>query len=354
MKKQFFIASLILVLLFSGAGVFAQGADEAASKSYEVRFPTGESEGDFMTVWARNFGEYMAEETDGRWTVNVFPYGTLGENDDIVELAQNGVVEFVFADYGWLSAYIPQTNVLALHYVWPREGLIDILDWVNNNGAFMGQLEEKYREKGLIPLGVFFEGWQWLTTKNTPINSVDDLVGLKTRIMGSAMLAKDYAAYGIDPTPLPYGEIYSGLQTGLIDAQSQPMFANYSMAFYEVADHFVQLWAEPFIGIPAVNADVFDSLSAEDQKLIRDYWKSVVKESGEQFAQKNVDFKNTIAEKRPEISFKELSDEQVAQLKDMAMTKVWPTFSEIAGDDSEMLLEVLQKDIADAQAALGL
>ncbi len=354
MKKRFFIASLILVLLMSSAMVFAQGSGETASKSYEVRFPTGESEGDFMTVWAKNFGQYMAEQTDGRWTVNVFPYGTLGENDDIVELAQNGVVEFVFADYGWLSAYIPQTNVLALHYVWPREGLVDILDWVNNNGKFMGELEAKYREKGLVPLGIFFEGWQWLTTKETPINSVNDLVGLKTRIMGSAMLAKDYAAYGIDPTPLPYGEIYSGLQTGLIDAQSQPMFANFSMAFYEVADYFVQLWAEPFIGIPAVNADVFDALSAEDQQLIRDYWKSVVKESGDQFAQKNAEFKDIIADKRPEISFKELSDSQVAQLKAMAESKVYPTFSEIGGEDSDMLLEVLQKDIADAQKALGL
>ena len=67
------------------------------------------------------------------------------------------------------------------------------------------------------------------------------------------MLTRDYRAYGIVPTPMAYGEIYSALQTGLIDAQSQPMFANYSMGFYEVADHFVQLWAEPFLGIPAVN-----------------------------------------------------------------------------------------------------
>ena len=352
--KKIVIMALIVTLLISSVALFAQGgAEKSATKSYSVRMPTGESDGDFMTVWAKNFAAYMAEKTDGRWDISVFPYGTLGENDDIVELAQNGVVEFVFADYGWLSSYVPQTNTLALHYIWPKDNVPEILEWVNKNGKFMDIMEEKYREKDLVPLGIYYEGWQWLTSKK-PINSLNDLVGLKTRIMASNMLSRDYRAYGIDPTPMSYGEIYSGLQTGLLDAQSQPMFANYSMGFYEVADHFVQLWAEPFIGIPCVNKSFFDGLSPEDQALIRGYWNDVVAESATWIQAENNKMQKEIATKRPEITFKELSPSEVDQLRQLAETKVYPDFPSIGGDDSAMMLEVLKKDVADAQKALGL
>ncbi|MDC7245466.1 MAG: TRAP transporter substrate-binding protein DctP [Sphaerochaetaceae bacterium] len=352
MKNRIVIMALIFALLISSASVFAQGEGEA-SQTYEVRMPTAEAEGDFMTVWAKNFADYMSDESDGRWNIQVFPYGTLGENDNIPELAQMGVVEFVFADYGWLSGFVPQTNTLALHYIWPKDNLPEILEWVNKNGKFMALMEEKYRENDLVPLGIFYEGWQWLTSKQ-PIDDLSDLVGLKTRIMASNMLAKDYSAYGIDPTPMAYGEIYSGLQTGLIDAQSQPMFANYSMGFYEVSDYFVQLWAEPFLGIPCVNKSFFDSLSEEDQAMIRGYWQDVVAESAVWIQAKNDEMKEEIAQKRPEISFKELTEDEIATLRGLAETKVYPEFPSIGGEDSAMMLEVLKQDVADAQAALGL
>ncbi|MDC7247719.1 MAG: TRAP transporter substrate-binding protein DctP, partial [Sphaerochaetaceae bacterium] len=244
-------------------------------------------------------------------------------------------------------------NTLALHYIWPKDNLPEILEWVNKNGKFMALMEEKYRENDLVPLGIFYEGWQWLTSKQ-PIDDLSDLVGLKTRIMASNMLAKDYSAYGIDPTPMAYGEIYSGLQTGLIDAQSQPMFANYSMGFYEVSDYFVQLWAEPFLGIPCVNKSFFDSLSEEDQAMIRGYWQDVVAESAVWIQAKNDEMKEEIAQKRPEISFKELTEDEIATLRGLAETKVYPEFPSIGGEDSAMMLEVLKQDVADAQAALGL
>ena len=350
--KKIVIVALVITLLISSVALFAQGGAEQTG-NYNVRMPTGENEEDFMSVWAKNFATHMKEETDGRWNIEVYPYGSLGENGDIVELAQNGNVEFVFADYGWLSSYVPQTNTLALHYIWPKDNVPAVLEWVNENGKFMDMMEEKFREKDLVPLGIFYEGWQWLTSKK-PIDDLSDLFGLKTRIMSSNMLSRDYSAYGIDPTPMAYGEIYSGLQTGLLDAQSQPMFANYSMGFYEVADHFVQLWAEPFLGIPCVNKKFFDGLTPADQKLIRDYWQGIVAESAVWIQAENDAMQKEIARKRPEITFRELNPSEVSELKTLAQTKVYPDFPSIGGDDSAEMLEVLLKDIADAQKALGL
>ncbi len=187
MKNRIFVLVLVLAMLFSASFLAAQGEEEAAgAKSYNVRMPSAEIEGDPMTVWAREFSDYMKEATDGNFVVEVFPYGTLGENRDINELAQLGVVEFVFSDYGWISSFVPQANVLALHYIWPYENLPQVLDWVVRNGESFKMLEEKFMENDLIPLGIFFEGWQWLTSKK-PISGPEDLVNLKTRIMGSEM-----------------------------------------------------------------------------------------------------------------------------------------------------------------------
>ena len=355
MKNRIVLLALIIALLMPAATLFAQGGQEAAAtgdQTWNVRMPTAEAEGDPMTVWAREFAAYMKAETDGKFNIEVFPYGTLGENRDINELAQLGVVEFVFSDYGWISSFVPQANVLALHYIWPYENLPEVLDWVVRNGSSFQLLKAKFEQNDLVPLGIMFEGWQWLTSKKK-INNLNDLKGLKTRVMGSEMLTRDYQAYGIVPTPMAYGEIYSALQTGLIDAQSQPMFANYSMGFYEVADHFVQLWAEPFLGIPAVNKAFFDSLPAEYQELITNFWLDKIAPSAEWVNANNEKMRQEIATKRPEITFTELTDAQIAELRKLAETKVYPNFPEVAGAGSAEILEALRADMKKAIAAVG-
>ncbi|MFA7395427.1 MAG: TRAP transporter substrate-binding protein DctP [Sphaerochaetaceae bacterium] len=352
MKNRIILLALIVALLMPAVSLFAAGEKEAkAADVYNVRFPSAEAEGDPMTVWAREFAAYMKEATDGKFNVEVFPYGTLGENDDIQELAQLGVVEFVFSDYGWASGFVPQANVLALHYIWPYENLADVLDWVVRNGESFKQIEKNFMDNDLIPLGIFFEGWQWITSRK-PLRSPEDLRGVKLRVMGSEMLTRDYRAYNMAPTPMAYGEIYSALQTGLLDAQSQPMFANYSMGFYEVADHFVQLWAEPFLGIPQVNKQFFESLPADYQKLIKDWWVDKIKSSVAWVDANNEELRAKISAARPQITWYEFTDAQIAELRNIAETRVYPSFPEVGGPGSDKLLELLLADIEKAIAAV--
>lgn len=354
MKKLLVIAAAVLLLV--PMGVFAQGAQETAvDQKIEARLASAEgaADTDFMTVWAEKFADFMREETDGMFDITVYPYGTVGDTRDIVELVQYGVMEFVFTDYGWLSSFVSQVNALALHYVWPKDNIAEVLEHVVRNGEFFPMMDEKFRQNDLVPLGIYFEGWQWLTSK-TPVDGPEDLVGLKTRIMPSDMLSRNYRAYGIDPTPLAYGEIYSGLQTGLIDAQSQPMFANYTMGFYEVTDYFVQLWAEPFLGIPVVNLAFYESLSDEHRDLIHEFWDQAIVDSAEWIMDVNEDMRAQIEANRPSIRFSEFTDDQQAQLRDQIVNNVYPVFPQIGGPDSAAMLEALQQDIEEAMAALGM
>ncbi len=365
MKKKLSTLMLVLAVMLAAGLVFmgcGQEAEQAKEESQEegqlleeeinAKLASEEVEGDFMTVWANNFSDYMKEETNGMYNLEVYPYGSLGDTRDINELAQIGVVEYVFSDFAWISSFVPEAQVLSLHYLWPKEKLPQVLEHVVNNGDFMPMLEQAFRDNGLVPLAVMYEGWQWLTSKPKATN-LEEIKGLKTRVMGSKLLVEDYRAYDMSPTPMAYGEIYSGLQTGLIDAQVNPLFADYSMGFYEVTNYFTQMWAEPFLGIPTVNMQHFDSLPEEVQQMMKDYWRNSIIEAADWIDERNASDRKKIEEEEPDIVWTEWDDEEVAKAREMAQD-VWNNkYPDIAGEDAEKLLETLRADIEAAKEAVG-
>jgi tripartite ATP-independent transporter DctP family solute receptor len=348
MKKILSIAIIIVLTVTVGMAV----AGTYDGKAVKAKLASEEIEGDFMTVWARNFADHMKKWSGGKIDVEVYPYGTLGATGDINELAQMGVVEFVFSDYAWISSFVPQAQVLALNYLFPTEKVPEVLDWMIRNGEFMPLMEKAFRKNGLVPLSIMFEGWQWMTSKK-PVNSLADVQGLKLRLMSSKLLVEDYKAFGAAPTPMSYGEVYSGLQMGLIDAQVNPLFAIYSMKFYEVQNYVTQLKSEPFIGIPTVNQKFFDGLPEEVQQEMRRFWIDAIIPAGKWITERNAADKEKMMKAKPELKFTVLDDATIAQFKAKAET-VYPMYTKIGGEGSQAMLDALLKDIENAKKALNI
>jgi len=347
MKKV--ISMIIILMLLVSVGVATAGTYEG--KAIKAKLASEEIEGDFMTVWARNFSEHMKKWSDGKIDITVYPYGTLGATGDINELAQMGVVQFVFSDYAWISSFVPQAQVLALNYLFPTEKVPEILDWMVRKGEFMPLLEKAFRKNDLVPLSIMFEGWQWMSSKKE-IKSLDDVKGLKLRLMSSKLLVEDYKAYGAAPTPMSYGEVYSGLQMGLIDAQVNPLFAIYSMKFYEVQDYCTQLKSEPFLGIPTVNQDFFDGLTKEAQQEMRKFWIDAIIPAGKWITERNASDGEKMKKAKPSLKFNVLDDATIASFKAKAET-VYPQYTKIGGEGSQAILDALLKDIENAKKELG-
>lgn len=347
MKK---ILTLALVLMLSLAfGTAYAGAYKG--KAIKARLASEEIEGDFMTVWAENFSNHMKKWSDGKIDINVYPYGTLGASGDINELCQMGVVEYVFSDYAWISSFVPQAQVLALNYLFPTQKVPQILDWMARNGKFFPLLEKAFEKNGLVPLSIMFEGWQWMSSKKE-IKSLADVKGLKLRLMSSKLLVEDYKAYGAAPTPMSYGEVYSGLQMGLIDAQVNPLFAINSMKFYEVQDYLTQLKSEPFIGIPTVNKKFFDNLPKEVRQEMRKFWIDAIIPAGQWITKRNADDAKKMKKAKPALKFTTLDDATIAKFKARAVS-VYPKYTQIGGPGAQQILDALLKDIKDAKKALG-
>jgi tripartite ATP-independent transporter DctP family solute receptor len=346
-KVMIFIAAIMF--MSSSAFVFA---GEYTGRKMSIKFATEETERDFMTVWANKFADEMRTWSDGKIDIAVYPYGTLGDTRDINELCQIGVIEFVFSDFAWISSFVPQAQVLALHYLWPREKTQEVLDWVVKNGEIMPLLEKKFRNRGMVPLAIMWEGWQWITSKK-PIYSIEDMQGLKLRLMSSKLLVEDYKAYGASPTPMQYGEVYGALQMGMIDAQANPIAGDYSMKFYEVTDYFIQIYAEPFLGIPTANMQFFDSLPKNAQEKIRKWWLDAIMPSSNWIDDFNAADMERIKKEKPSIEFTVLSDEKIAAFKEKAKT-VYPKFSKIGGEGAQEVLDTLLVDVENAKKALGI
>ncbi len=355
--QKFWLSLLAIALIGCAMDTEEEVYEPAGTGGYEgprvqARFASGEIEGDFMTVWSRNFADHMREWSGDRIDIEVFPYGTLGTSGDINELAQMGVIEFVFSDYAWISSYVPQAQVLSLNYLFPAERVPETLDWIARNGEFPELLEQAFRANDLVPLGVLFEGWQWVSSNN-PIRTIDDISGLRLRLMSSRILVETYRAYGASPTPMAYGEVYSSLQMGMIDAQVNPLFAAYSMNFYEVQDYFTQLYSEPFLGIPTVNQDFFDSLTPEAQAEVRRFWKDAIIPAGEWIDERNESDREKMLERRPNLEFSELTEEEREAFREKAET-VYSAFLRMGGEGAEAILEALQQDISTAMQELGI
>ena len=348
MKRIITITVLALFL----ASVTAVSAGEYKGEAVKAKLASEEIEGDFMTVWANKFADHMRDWSDGKIDIEVYPYGTLGAQGDINELCQMGVVEFVFSDYAWISSFVPQAQVLALNYIFPTEKVPQTLDWIMKNGEFYPLLEKAFRDNGMVPLSVMFEGWQWLTT-NEKIEKLEDLKGLKIRVMSSKLLVEDYKAYGAVPTPMDYGEVYSSLQMGLIDGQVNPLFAIYSMKFYEVQDYCTQLRNEPFLGIPTVNKEFFNSLPKNVQQEMFNFWQEHIIEAGEWIMARNESDKEKMKEDKPELEFNYLDDAAISAFQKQAQT-VYPKFTKIGGEGSDEILEALLQDIEQAKEALNI
>ena len=347
MKKIFTLALILMLTLAFGTAY----AGAYKGKAIKARLASEEIEGDFMTVWAENFSNHMKKWSDGKIDINVYPYGTLGASGDINELCQMGVVEYVFSDYAWISSFVPQAQVLALNYLFPTQKVPQILDWMARNGKFFPLLEKAFEKNGLVPLSIMFEGWQWMSSKKE-IKSLADVKGLKLRLMSSKLLVEDYQAYGAAPTPMSYGEVYSGLQMGLIDAQVNPLFAINSMKFYEVQDYLTQLKSEPFIGIPTVNKKFFDNLPKEVRQEMRKFWIDAIIPAGQWITQRNADDAKKMKKAKPALKFTTLDDATIAKFKARAVS-VYPKYTQIGGPGAQQILDALLKDIKDAKKALG-
>ncbi len=318
------------------------GAAQAETWRYAFEEAIDEVQG----VFAQKFKEEVEANSDH--TIQLFPYGTLGESADILEQAQSGILQFVDQSPGFTGSLIPEAQVFFVPYLIPTE--TDVLaTFFKNSEAINEMFPELYAEQGLELLVMFPEGEVAITTKE-PFTTPEELSNVKVRTMTNPLLVESYRAFGATPTPLPWGEVYGALQTDIIQGQENPMFFIESTKMYEVTDHVTMIGHNNFTTAVMANQQFYEGLSDEDQQVVEDAIDVAFDHIIEYQSGLHEESIEKIKEAKPSITFTTLTEEQRQPFQDAA-EEVEQQFLEMTGDSGQRILDQLKTDLEEARNA---
>lgn len=322
----------------AAAGIALAGS---AAQADTWRYAFEEAMTDVQGVYAQKFKAEIEANSDHE--IQLFPYGTLGESADIMEQTQDGILQFVDQSPGFTGSLIPEAQVFFVPYLLPTDQ-DHLARFYKESKAINDMFKPLYADQGLELLNMFPEGEVAMTTK-TPVATCADLDEVKFRVMTNPLLVESYKAFGATPTPLPWGEVYGGLQTNVIQGQENPTFFLYSTKIYEVTDYITYAGHNNFTTAVMANKDFYDGLSPEDQQLVQNaaqaaYDHTVVYQ--QQAAETEL---AKIMEAKPEMKVTVLTNEQRSCFKEAA-AEVEAKFIEMTGDSGAAILEQMKADLA--------
>lgn len=337
-------AFLVVLLLASSFCGCSKPQTEGVQEIW--RFAIEETQGSVQDTYAKRFEELIEERTDGEVDVVVYPYGTLGTSDHILEQLHNGTLDFAMSSPGHLGKFIPEVQVFLLHFLMSDDEAVNVCALQKSEvRAFLDKL---YLEKGLRFLSAISEGAMAWTTREA-VRTPDDFDGMKFRVMTSPLLIAAYEAYGASPTPLPYSEVYSALQLRMIDGQVNPVFAIEEMSFYEVTDWLIFPGHAYFVTTVAGSPKFFEGLSPSRRELVEHVIKQLqgeIETIQQRFNRKRLE---SIEERKPEMNVVRLDEAQRARFREAA-APMRKKFIELAGERGGQLLRTLRTAVTECAA----
>ena len=196
-----------------GSAAIALSAMAAQAQELVLRSSDTHPDG-YPTVAAVQYmGELIEERTGGRIGIEVFHSAQLGEEKDTIEQTRFGVIDLNRISMAPFNGLIPETALLSLPYIFrDTDHMHKVLD------SEIGQeILDTFTAQDLIALAYYDPGARSFYNKVKPIKSIDDLKGLKFRVIQSDVFVDMVGALGANATPMPYGEVYSAIETGVID-----------------------------------------------------------------------------------------------------------------------------------------
>ena len=338
--------SMMTAKLLAAASLTALTLGAGTARAETWRYAFEEAMDEVQGKYAQKFKEEVEASSDHE--VQLFPFGTLGESADIMEQAQSGILQFVDQSPGFTGALIPEAQVFFVPYLLPADQ-DQLVSFFRNSKAIHELFPPLYADQGLELLTMFPEGEVVMTTTKA-IAGPADLNEVKFRVMTNPLLVSSYQAFGATPTPLPWGEVYGALQTGIIQGQENPAFFVESTKMYEVANHITRIGHNNFTTAVMANKDFYDGLSDADKKVVQDataaafdyivdYQTGLTEESLEK-----------IKAAKPDVTITTLTDEQRQPFRDTAGA-VEEEFLKIGGPQAQAILDQMKADLAAAAEA---
>jgi len=246
----------------------------AMAQSVTLRSADIHPDGYPTVVAVQYLGQLMEERTGGRIKIQVFNNAQLGAEKDTIEQTRFGVIDLNRVNSAPFNNLVPETQVLGLPFLFRS---VDHMHKVVD-GPIGDEILAAFEPHGLVGLAFYDSGARSFYTTKTPIKTIEDMKGLKIRVQQSDLWIAMLQAFGANPTPMSYGEVYSALETGVVDGAENNWPSYESSRHFEVAKHFTLTEHSLAPEVLVISKLSWDKLAPADQALLRQAAKdSVVK-----------------------------------------------------------------------------
>ncbi len=287
--------------------------------------------------------ELVKDRTNGAVEFQIFPSAQLGNQREMTEGVQLGTLEATVSPAAFIGGFNPVVSILDIPFLLPADA--DKAQALRE-GEFGTALLDSFSTKGVVAVALWPNGLKNFTS-NKPLEDVDSFKGQKFRTMDSKILIEQFDALGASAIALPFGELYTSLQTGVVDGQENPLDTIQRMKFDEVQKYLVVSEHGAMEDVAMFNPAWWNSLPEEYRTIITDAFNEVVPELR---AHKAAAVEAALAAiKEGDINVRVASDDEKAALRDKMYEKAKAAYVERAGDAGKNLIAVYEKAYSELQ-----
>lgn len=266
MERRSVLASMLLGGLAGGPALLRPRAARAEIRQRTLRFAFQNVAEHPQGQGAKKFAELVGEKSGGKISVRLFPGGTLGGDLQTVSALQGGTLDLTVLNAGLLAGLVKEFGLFDLPYLFDSGRVADTVV----DGPFGQRLAGMLPEKNLVGLGYWELGFRNLTNSRRPVTKLEDIPGLKVRVLQSPINIDLFNTLGANAVPLPFPELYTALEQKTVDGQENPLSVILAAKFNEVQRHLSLTRHTYNPQIVLFSKRVWDRLNEEERKLVQD------------------------------------------------------------------------------------
>ncbi|OEG63387.1 MAG: ABC transporter substrate-binding protein [Halanaerobium sp. MDAL1] len=247
---------LLLLLTFSVTSLAAE---------YTINAGIGLNDKSAQYMSLEYFKKLVEERSDGKIEVNLYHSSQLGDDREMMEALQMGTQQMTCPSTAPIAPFVNGFKVFDLPFLFPTHEAADyVLD-----GPVGQNLLKQLEDEGLVGLAYWENGYRQLTNSKRPVESPEDVKGLKVRTMENPMHLAAWKEMGANPTPMAFGELFSAMQQGVVDGQENPWGTIYLQNFFEVQDYTTDTGHVYSPLVLMMSKQFYDKLPTDLQQVVK-------------------------------------------------------------------------------------
>ncbi len=313
-------AGLAVALLFGGV--------DASAKTFKMAL--GDAAGGTQDAAGKKFAEEFEARTGGKHKVRLFHNGQLGSEQDTVNDAAMGTLDFSVLAINNITPFSPTVGMLTLPYM-----ILSLDEAIKLTQGDVGKelVENTIRDAGVRIVAWSYAGYRVLSNSKHPVKTMSDLKDIVVRVPKNEIMIDTYNAWGNNPTPMAWSETFTALQQGVVDGQDTPYITIHAMKFYEVQKYITNLrylfLLEPII----ISESVFQDQKPDVQKAILEAGEAATKFSAGYLAETEQKLKADLVARGMQIDDPANNEKEWIEA---ATSKVWPKFYKSIGGKEKL------------------